>query len=178
MNNGHAGNAEWVREILLKYEGDLIRYARRVVGDDERARDVVQDTFLKLCRADRKEIDGHLVEWLYTVCRNKALDVRRKEQRMTSLAEETFSLKESPELPPALAAERHDLAGQVFDLLDRLPENQQETIRLKFQSGLSYREISEITGLTVSHVGVLIHTGLKTLRAKMCRTPATGLLNP
>ncbi|MSR59905.1 MAG: sigma-70 family RNA polymerase sigma factor [Planctomycetaceae bacterium] len=169
MNNGHAGNADWVRGILLQHEGDLTRYARRVVGDDERARDVVQETFLKLCHADRDELDGHLVEWLYTVCRNKALDVRRKEQRMTTLTEDAFALKESPELPPALAAERHDLAGQIFDLLDRLPGNQQETIRLKFQSGLSYREISEITGLTVSHVGVLIHTGLKTLRARLCR---------
>lgn len=170
MNNGHAGSADWVRGILRQYEGDLTRYARRIVGDDERARDVVQETFLKLCHEDRHKLDGHLVEWLYTVCRNKALDVRRKEQRMTTLTDEMFTLKSSPELPPALLVERRDSAGQILDLLDRLPANQQETIRLKFQNGLSYREIAEVTGLTVSHVGVLIHTGLKTLRLKLCRT--------
>lgn len=172
MNNGHAASADWVRGILLRHEGDLTRYARKIVGDDERARDVVQETFLKLCAADRQELDGHLVEWLYTVCRNKALDVRRKEQRMTTLADETFSLKASPDLPPALLAERRDSAGQIFDMLDRLPANQQETIRLKFQNGLSYREISEVTGLSVSHVGVLIHNGLKALRGKLCRAEA------
>lgn len=171
MTNGHAASAEWVQEILLRYEVDLTRYARKIVGDDERARDVVQETFLKLCREDRDELDGHLVEWLYTVCRNKALDVRRKEQRMTTLADETFTLKQSPDLPPALMAERRDSAGQVMALLDHLPPNQQETIRLKFQNGLSYREISAVTGLSVSHVGVLIHTGLKTMRARLCRAP-------
>ena len=159
--------AEWMQGILLRHE-ETWPDARRIVGDDERARDVVQETFLKLCHADRHELDGHLVEWLYTVCRNKALDVRRKEQRMTTLAEETFTLKASPELPPALAAERRDSAGQIFEMLDRLPANQQETIRLKFQNGLSYREISEVTGLSVSHVGVLIHNGLKALRMKLC----------
>jgi RNA polymerase sigma-70 factor (ECF subfamily) len=55
--------------------------------------------------------------------------------------------------------------------VERLPANQQEVIRLKFQSGLSYREISRVTGLTVSHVGVLIHTGLKSIRIKL--SPAT-----
>lgn len=169
MNNGHAGSADWMRSVLQQHEGDLIRYARRIVGDDERARDVVQETFLRLCREDRHELDGHLVEWLYTVCRNRALDVRRKEQRMTTQTEETFTLQTSPELPPALQVERRDSAGQILEMLDRLPANQQETIRLKFQNGLSYREISEVTGLSISHVGVLIHTGLKTLRMKLCR---------
>ena len=83
---------------------------------------------------------------------------------MTTLADETFTLKASPDLPPALLAERRDSSGQIFDMLDRLPANQQETIRLKFQNGLSYREISEVTGLSVSHVGVLIHNGLKSLK--------------
>jgi RNA polymerase sigma-70 factor (ECF subfamily) len=64
-------------------------------------------------------------------------------------------------------AERNDSAAQVLGLVERLPPNQQEVIRLKFQGGLSYREISRVTGLTVSHVGVLIHTGLKSIRLKL-----------
>lgn len=170
MNNGHAGSAEWVHAVLVLHEAGLTRYARRIVGDDERARDVVQETFLKLCHEDRTDLDGHLVEWLYTVCRNKALDVRRKEQRMTTLTDEAFTLTESPELPPGLAAERRDSAGQILELLDRLPTSQQEVIRLKFQNGLSYREISAVTGLTISHVGVLIHNGLRTIRTRLSRT--------
>ena len=48
-----------------------------------------------------------------------------------------------------------------------LPDNQQEVIRLKFQNDLSYREISEITGLSVSNVGFLLHVGIKRLREIM-----------
>lgn len=168
MNNGHAVESEWMRGILLRFEGDLLRYAHRIVGNEEQARDVVQETFFKLWRKDRAELDGHLVEWLYTVCRNQAVDVRRKEQRMQTHAEETLAVHESAAPSPSLLAEQHDSAARVLDLVDRLPANQQEVIRLKFQGGLSYREISRVTGLTVSHVGVLIHTGLKSIRTKLC----------
>jgi RNA polymerase sigma factor (sigma-70 family) len=167
MNNGHAVEAEWMRGVLLRYEGDLLRYAQRIVGDEDHARDVVQDTFLKLWRQDRAELDGHLVEWLYTVCRNQAVDVRRKEQRMHGLAEESLAVQECSEPAPVALVERKDSAAQVLGLVERLPANQQEVIRLKFQGGLSYREISRVTGLTVSHVGVLIHTGLKSIRLKL-----------
>jgi RNA polymerase sigma-70 factor (ECF subfamily) len=51
-------------------------------------------------------------------------------------------------------------------ILNTLPANQQEVIRLKFQGDLSYLEISRITSLSVSNVGFLIHTGLKTIREK------------
>jgi RNA polymerase sigma-70 factor (ECF subfamily) len=168
MNNGHAVESEWMRGILLRFEGDLLRYAHRIVGNEEQARDVVQETFFKLWRKDRAEIDGHLVEWLYTVCRNQAVDVRRKEQRMQTHAEETLAVHVSAAPSPSMLAERRDSAARILDLVDRLPANQQEVIRLKFQGGLSYREISRVTGLTVSHVGVLIHTGLKSIRTKLC----------
>lgn len=167
MTNGHALQAEWMRGTLLRFEGDLIRYAQRIVGDEGRARDVVQETFLKLWRIDRAELDGHLAEWLYTACRNQAVDVWRKEQRMQTLAEETVAARASHLASPAAVAESRDSAAQVLELIDRLPANQQEAIRLKFQSGLSYREISRVMGLNVSHVGVLIHTGLKSIRMKL-----------
>jgi RNA polymerase sigma-70 factor (ECF subfamily) len=57
------------------------------------------------------------------------------------------------------------LAG-VLSALAQLPSNQQECIRLKFQQGLSYQEISRITNLSVTNVGYLIHMGIKSLRAR------------
>jgi len=52
----------------------------------------------------------------------------------------------------------------VLKMLARLPENQQEVIRLKFQHQMSYREISRITGHSESNVGFLIHRGIKSIR--------------
>lgn len=83
---------------------------------------------------------------------------------MSSLAEEGVATVSSPQLPPPEQAEQTELAGHVLQMLARLPDNQQEVIRLKFQQGLSYKEISSVTGLSVTNVGFLIHTGLKRLR--------------
>ncbi len=55
----------------------------------------------------------------------------------------------------------------MLKLLGTLPASQQEVVRLKFQGGLSYREISQITNLSVTHVGVLIHTALNKLRSQL-----------
>ncbi len=63
--------------------------------------------------------------------------------------------------------EQHETNHQILQLVDRLPPNQQEVVRLKFQSGLSYREIAAVTELSVSNVGYLIHTAVKTLREGM-----------
>ena len=154
----------WFHEALTRLEGPLTRYARGFTRDTERARDVVQDTFLRLLRQDRAAVEGHLTEWLFTVCRNRALDVCRKEGRMTTTDETGFVGLVANEPDPGAVLERRETTGRVLELLDRLPEKQREVIRLKFANGLSYKEISRITSHSVSYVGVLIHNGMKTLR--------------
>lgn len=155
---------EWMREVVARWESDLVRYARHLLGDVERARDVVQDTFLKLCQQDREQLDGHLTEWLFTVCRNGALDVRRKEQRMTTMTLDAVTETVSLAPRPDDAAEQKDETIHILELMAGLPANQQEVLRLKFQHSLSYREISTITGLSETNVGFLIHVGVKRLR--------------
>jgi len=71
-----------VRSALDRFEGQLVRYALRITGNVESARDVVQDVFLRLLQADVGGLNGRLAPWLFSVCRNRALDVCRKEQRM------------------------------------------------------------------------------------------------
>lgn len=159
--------SEWIRDVFARWESDLLRYARHLVGDPECARDVVQETFLKLCRQDRGQLDGHLVEWLFTVCRNGALDVQRKEQRMTTMTLDAVMDSVSLDPSPDDAAEQQDESNRLLRLIGGLPANQQEVLRLKFQHSLSYREISSITGLTETNVGFLIHVGIKRLRELM-----------
>lgn len=158
---------DWVRDALCEHEGALTRYAASLTGDLDRARDVVQDTFLRLCAAKRSQVEDHLAEWLYTVCRNRALDVRRKEGRMTPLTDTLMETRKAEDPPPSETAAKQEAAGRALELLKQLPENQREVVRLKFQNGLSYQEISRITRLSVSNVGFLIHTGLKTIRREM-----------
>jgi RNA polymerase sigma factor (sigma-70 family) len=144
-----------------------VLYAARITKDLERARDVVQEAFLRLLREDRAALEPHVAEWLYTVCRNKALDVRRKESRMTALTDNVIDLEPVEAGAPGDRLEVQESAAKALRYVSRLPDNQQEVIRLKFQHGLSYKQISAITNLSVSNVGFLIHVALKTLRQRM-----------
>ncbi len=157
--------------MVDRWERPLVRYALTITGDLEQARDVVQDTFLRLHR--EKERDGMPVQlsaWLFKVCRHRALDVRKKENRMKLLGEQRMDAIPSHEPPQAAATDRQDSAAQISQMLGGLPENQQEVLRLRFENELSYREISEVTGLTVTNVGYLLHRAIKTLRQEMNTT--------
>ena len=173
-SEGSAG-AAWIRSVVERYEGLLGVYTRHVLGGDaERARDIVQEAFLRLISQDRAKIAPHVTEWLYTVCRNLAIDVRRKERRMEALSDADADSATSSAPEPGDRAEQDDAMSHVLRKMKQLPRNQQECIRLKFQGGLSYKQISEVTGLTVTNVGFLIHTGLKTLRHRLVKTDEPG----
>jgi RNA polymerase sigma-70 factor (ECF subfamily) len=70
---------------------------------------------------------------------------------------------------PAASVEVRDDVRNLLSLLSALPENQREVVRLKFQNQMSYREISQLTRLTETNVGFLLHTAIKTLRRRFER---------
>jgi RNA polymerase sigma factor (sigma-70 family) len=160
-------DAQWVVDALDRHERPLIRYAKWLLGDAEMARDVVQETFLRLCREDPARVDGHLAAWLFTVCRNLALDARAKASRSTPLedaeAPVVYDLDEQHDARQAL--------GRVLDVLETLPRNQREVVYLKFQGGLSYKEIAAITALSTSNVGFLLHRAVRTIRSHLGGQP-------
>jgi RNA polymerase sigma-70 factor (ECF subfamily) len=151
--------SRWIVEALEFHERSLVRYARWIVGDLETAREIVQETFLRLCREEPSRLDGHLAQWLYTVCRNLAFDARKKEARMTPLGE--TEIRVAPDL------EEKQTVSQILHVIETLPKNQREVLYLKFQCDLSYKEISDITKLSVSNVGFLIHTAVRAVRKQM-----------
>jgi RNA polymerase sigma-70 factor (ECF subfamily) len=166
---GHDENgsdAAWRQALFERFEEPLVRYATRLIGDADRGRDIVQDVFLRLCGQPRHEAPEHAAAWLYTVCRNRALDVRKKEQRMTSLPQAAAAATPDSSADPARAAQAREEVGRLRAILDQLPDNQREVICLKIDHGFSYRQISDVTGLSVSNVGYLLHHGLRAIRRK------------
>ena len=156
-----------MRSVLDNYQGPLVRYAAHLTGDLDLARDVVQDTFLRLWKQKRRKVEGHLAQWLFTVCRNRAMDLLRKENRMNRMTG-TANLEPVSTAPgPAQLLERRETLSRVLLALESLPPREQEVLRLKFQNGLSYREIASTVGISVSNVGYLIHTAVKKVRAEL-----------
>ena len=156
----------WVLDALSRHEAALLRFASTLVGPDE-AKDVVQDTFLELCRKKQEEVDGHLVPWLFTVCRNRAVSIRRGTKKRAN-EEEVMGLA-SVEPSPHGELERKEAGETIAALLGELPERSREVVALKFAGGLSYKEIAETTGLSVSHVGVILHEALSKVRERMMK---------
>ncbi|MFX3681310.1 MAG: RNA polymerase sigma factor [bacterium] len=165
-NNENAEN--WIAGAMRAHQAPLLRYVSRLLGGDrDRAQDIVQDAFLRLWQQSADAVDGHVVEWLYRVSRNRAIDVIRKEGRMRAFGEGEMEQLTTTDSRPSKALEKAETQQAVLELLDRLPANQQEVVRLKFQNGFSYKEISRITELSVSNVGYLIHMAVRQLRAEM-----------
>jgi RNA polymerase sigma-70 factor (ECF subfamily) len=162
----------WVLTVLDRYEIPLTRFARRLLGDEDAARDVVQHTFLRLCdRGPEPQLseegpemrEGRIARWLFTVCRNRAVDSLRVRQRMASVEGGRPEHCPGREPDPADLAERHDLYGRVRQVVDGLPHAQREAITL-WAEGFRNREIAQIVGTTEGNVRVLVHRALRSLR--------------
>lgn len=157
----------WLNQCLDQNEGALVRYVYSMLKDIEAARDIVQESFLKLWQQDQKELSGRETEWLFTVCRNRAYDyLRRKERKHISSSELNTEVADpAPSAEESIAIQTEEQA--LESLIQNLSEQQKEVLHLKFEQGLSYKEISQITGMSVNHVGVFIHNTVKALKEKV-----------
>lgn len=167
----------WVRQSVADHGAALERYALSVCGGRaDLAADAVQETFVRLLRADRTQIGGHLLPWLLRVCRTRVLDLLRAEARTGADSGEVLAAAADTASPsPAEAAATRDEAASVLACMEQLPPDQREVVRLKFLNDLSYKEIASVTGHSVSNVGFLLHTALKRLRSQLKPQEAAGL---
>jgi RNA polymerase sigma factor (sigma-70 family) len=169
-----APRSESIEELFLALESPLLSYALRLLGDRALAEDTVQESFMKLhvqfaeVREPRK--------WLYRTVHNLALNHRRKAGKIVRLEQPSDhepALAPDPADPEPLPDEqiiRWEGIGLVRLSLGALDERSREVVRLKFDGDLSYKQISQQTGLTTGHVGYLLHHALKTIAAELART--------
>ena len=163
-----------LEDLMNAHAPSLLRYAARMVRDDQTARDVVQQVFIRyhqLPDADRPA-DGAVRSWLYRVTHNRAVDLIRKEQRRKKLHEAHAERDLAHERSQRAALNRHR-TREVLDHLHLLKENERSVLLLRLQEGLSYREISEVTELSEGNVGYLLHQAVSTLSDKLAKGGAS-----
>ncbi len=169
MFGKHKRKNIWVQTALERFERPLLQYALSIVGELNRARDIVQETFMRLHKQEQEAIEGHLSQWLFTVCRNCALKSLKKEDRYIYVEASEFESKRCESLTPLMELERKERVTRLMELVSELPKNQQDVVRLRFHHHHSYQEISDITGLSVGNVGFLLNAAMRNLRSKMER---------
>jgi len=151
--------SSWFRQIFATYEGRLIRYTYKIVGNKESSKDIVQDCFLKLLKKNQSEVEHKIPPWLYIVCRNAAIDELRKNKKNVSDEGMDFQIDSN--------YEDEFVKKEIIKCIKKLSPKHQEALVLKFQEGMSYKEMSSVMKTTESYVGVLIHEGIKFLREEM-----------
>ena len=150
--------------LVDTYQNALIRYAYRRLRSPDLAQDVVQEAFLRYLRKPSTDFKGpeHRGAWLFRVTHNLCIDRVKRESRRREIYEELEPAQVAKfPLSEIVSAERWE---RLEGLLDRLSDNQRAVMVLYFQDKKSYKEISEITGQSLSNVGMLLHRGLKKLR--------------
>jgi RNA polymerase sigma factor (sigma-70 family) len=135
-----------------EYADPVYRFIRGNIRDDDRSNDIVQDSYEKLWR-HVAEIDFRVVRsWLFRTAYNNMIDIIRKEKRMTSLEPE----HEGDFVHDSQYSDLNDILNEA---LQRLTEQQKTSIMLRDYEGYSYKEISDITGLSEANVKVNIYRG-------------------
>jgi len=149
--------------VVSHYEARLIRYAARITGCNDVAQDVVQETFIRLFRkwTEALEPSPMLSGWLFRVAHNRAVDLVRTRSRRTDV--ETRHAEEQPDTVAPLAGQSGvgEQAIRAEAALRILSLREQQLVILKVYEEKTYKEISDITGLSAGNVGYILHHAMK-----------------
>jgi RNA polymerase sigma-70 factor (ECF subfamily) len=170
------GDESAFEQVVRAYGGRLLAVARRIVGSEEDARDVVQDAFLNAFRSlDRFEGNAKLSTWLHRIVVNAALmrlrtRKRKPEQSIESMLpgfledghhEERFQSWDEPVDKIMERAENRDL---VRKQIDALPEGYRTVLVLRDIEGLDTEETANVLGLSVNATKIRLHRARQALR--------------
>lgn len=167
--------AEPIEQLFSALESPLLSYALRLVGERGLAEDVVQEAFMRL-HAQFDEVREPR-RWLYRTVHNLALNQRRDAEKVVPLElpstsddprPSSFEIPDPQPLPDEQIV-RLEGIGLVRLSLENLDQRSRELIRLKFHEGLSYKDMSVRTGLTIGHVGYLLHHAIKAIAEELTR---------
>jgi RNA polymerase sigma-70 factor (ECF subfamily) len=165
------GDVESFNQLVLRWERPIYALAYRVIGREEDARDVVQETFLRAFRGiGNFRGQAKFSSWVYRIALNLCRDWIRRERRAPILPtpEGVEVVELAAEQGPAESIEdlvaRNDISKVVADLMTRLPEEQRTAIILKEYHGMTFQEIADLQGVPLSTVKTRLYQGLTVLR--------------
>src|SRR5947199_10652965 len=171
------GDVDSFNQLILRWERPIFALAYRVIGREEDARDVCQETFLRAFRAlPGFRGQAKFSSWLYRIALNLCRDWIRRERRAPVVQPpedvdliEMAAAAEPPESIEDLVA-RKDLARTVERAMARLPEEQRTAIVLKEYHGLTFQEIADLVGCPLSTVKTRLYQGLTVLRRELAES--------
>jgi RNA polymerase sigma factor (sigma-70 family) len=169
-------NIEAFQNRVLPAKNKLYRFALRFLNNEEEAKDVVQEVFIRVWngREQMNEIQNWEA-WCMRITRNLSLDrIRSMTRKKTQPIEETFNVRHDA-MTPHETAESLESMERITHLIARLPEKQRQIIHLRDVEGYSYNEICEIMEIDLNQVKVNLFRARNAVREKLMKIDAYGL---
>ncbi len=175
------GDAESFNQLILRWERPIYALAYRVIGREEDARDVCQETFLRAFRGlSAFKGQAKFSSWLYRIALNLCRDWIRRERRtpMVQAPDGVDLVEIAVEREPVESIEdyvsRQELSRAVAKAMMSLPEEQRTAIILKEYQGLTFQEIADLLGCPLSTVKTRLYQGLSVLRRQLAEQGAAS----
>jgi len=177
------GDTDSLGTLVVRWEQPLFRFVYRMLPRREDARDICQETFLRILKkSHRFKAGARFSTWMYQIALNLCRDQLRRRRRWRLVIADTPELPERPAVAssppesggPADAVWRNEKSGAVIDALKQIPSEQREVLILKEFEGLKFREIAEILDCPESTVKSRMYYGLDGVRTVLVRRGITG----
>jgi len=177
------GDLDSLGVLVTRWEQPLFRFAFRLLRTHEDARDVCQETFLRVLHNSERFRDGARVStWLYQIALNLCRDQVRKRRRWGLLVDTSRDTRTAPaglafadsNADPSQELAIDEQRRAVGRALSEIPPEQREVLVLKEFEGLKFREISEILGCPESTVKSRMYYGLAGLKVALARQGVHG----
>lgn len=179
------GDREAFAGLVEKYKQPVINLLYRTLPDAAEAEDLAQHVFLQVYKsAHRYEVTAKFSTWLFTIARNLCLnEIRRRSRHPAQSLDETFAADEDQPVRQYEDVKTHsppdtllhgELEEKISAAIAALPENQRTALLLCRQEELSYEEIAEVLGCSLSATKSLIHRARETLKDRLKPYLRTG----
>ncbi len=166
MVRGAQGEKDALEVLVRRWEEPVFAFLARMTGSREDARDLTQETFLRLYRnAARYSPSGKFKSWLFRIAGNLARSQLRRKKIVRWIPFDLTSHDlSSPDDLADRALEREELGGAVRAALLKLPERQRQAVLLWQFEELSYKEIGEVMGIGSNAVSQILYRATTRLR--------------
>lgn len=169
-------NLEAFQNRVMPAKNKLFRFALRFLGNEDEAKDIVQEVLIKVWNGrDQMNEVQNWEAWCMRITKNLSLDrIRFLSRRQTQPIEGEFDLHQS-DLTPHETTEQKESMHSINLLISSLPEKQRQVIHLRDVEGYSYNEICEILELDLNQVKVNLFRARNAVREKLIKINAYGL---
>ena len=168
------GDEDAFRELVNRHKNKIFTTILLIVKDRYVAEDLLQETFIKVVntiKSGRYNEEGKFLPWILRIAHNLAIDTFRRTKRYpTVVLEDGSSLLDSLEFAEDSMEDihiRHDSAQKLKLLIQELPQTQKEVLIMRSYLDMSFKEIAEITGVSINTALGRMRYALINLRKKM-----------